>query len=77
MNDACNIGPQNRKRRKWFGVIFLVLAGITSGYLIATNADVFSRVLVLPLFALGYVNLLQAQTGVCVYHAYKKTVGEE
>lgn len=73
-SQVCNIGPNGQKRRKWIGNLLLVVAGILSGFFIATHAPAWERVLVFPFFAAGFISLLQAQTKVCVTNAMKKTV---
>ncbi len=70
---ACNIGPKSISMRKRTGMLLIIIAGFTSGFLIATDAPTVSRLVVFPLFMAGFVSLLQAARKVCVYHAWKKT----
>lgn len=70
---ACNIGPSEIKKRQKIGFLLIIIAGFTSGFLIATDAPTLSRLVVFPLFMGGFVSLLQAARKVCVYHAWKKT----
>ncbi len=54
-------------------MLFLVLAGFTSALLIAFNVPTIFRLIVFPLFGIGFLSLLQAARKVCVTNAYKKT----
>lgn len=72
--EVCNIGPQNIKRRQTIGMVLLILAGFTSAILVAFNVPTILRIIVFPLFAIGFISLLQAARKVCVTNAYKKTV---
>ncbi|MEK6902951.1 MAG: hypothetical protein AABX02_05195 [archaeon] len=75
--DACNIGLKGQKRRERVGMLFLVLAGFTSAILIAFQIPSLYRVIVFPLFGVGFISLLQAARKVCVMNAYKKTIEME
>ncbi|MFH0970295.1 MAG: hypothetical protein V1776_02425 [Candidatus Diapherotrites archaeon] len=77
MNAVGNIGPEKRKRKKWVGYILLVTGGVMSGFFIAVHAEWWIRLIVFPLYLGGFLELLQAKTGVCMRHAYMKTTGEE
>lgn len=70
---ACNIGPNEIKKRQTIGLALIVVAGFSSGMLVAVHAPWYFRIAVFPLFMGGFVSLLQAQKKVCVYHAWKKT----
>ncbi len=76
-NAACNIGPENQKRRRWIGYVSLVIAGLLSGYFIAAQTPALYRMIVFPFFLVGFLGLLQAETKVCVTNAFQKKVGME
>lgn len=71
---ACNIGPQNQKWRKNVGMILLVFAGFVSAFMIAFDVPTLQRIVVFPLFAGGFISLLQAARKVCVTNALQKKV---
>ncbi|MBM3282192.1 MAG: hypothetical protein FJY86_02530 [Candidatus Diapherotrites archaeon] len=71
--EVCNIGPQEIKKRQKIGFVLIIIAGFTSGMLIALHVQPVMRLIVFPIFAAGFVSLLQAQKKVCVHHAWKKT----
>jgi hypothetical protein len=73
MTIVCNIGPREIKKRQKIGFVLIIIAGFASGMLIALHADLILRLMVFPIFAGGFISLLEAQKKVCIYYTWKKT----
>ena len=58
---AVNIGPQQRRLRRFAGAIFICIALALIGGLILQNAPLWWRLGALPLFWVGLLGLFQAR----------------
>ena len=77
MNEPCNIGPENQRKRERIGMALIIIAGLLSGFFIATRVPSLTRILVFPLFAGGFITLMEAKSKVCVWYAYRKKIGKK
>lgn len=63
---ACNIGPAEIARRRRAGILAVGVAIALAGILIAVDAPMWMRLLVLPPLAGGLISLDQARRRFCV-----------